>query len=275
MLARYINLRNAEQRRLALEASIRTLPPGQWQLMRFEAIDKDHPTCRAMVGRATAGEKACYLSHMTLLTEMLEMDTQEPFFVWEDDVLVGYRTNEAVANFVKQTASDAWDLLYTDVVVPDLPSMLELFMRGRLLRQRNHMEVIDLRTLGFAGTTSYLVNTSSLPKIASLLAGLPNLDEPLDLLLRRWIHQGVIKGHVLFPFVTTVSDAGLSSQIASEGTAGTDLAWNLFRRLTWLEADVEQLYPLCNQLSSLHADPASSVMGVITAAQLSPRFRPK
>jgi GR25 family glycosyltransferase involved in LPS biosynthesis len=275
MLARYINLREAVERRTSLEANIRALPAGKWQVARFEAIDTSRDETRHLPGSASPAEKACYLSHRALLTEMLHAGAMDPFFVWEDDVLVGQLTHEAAVSYTKSVGIETWDLLFTDIVVPDLNNMLLLLTYARRLRSLQKIEALDLRSIVFAGTTSYLVNPTALPKLIKLLSGIHSLDKPLDLQLRQWIHQGLIKAHVLFPFVTTVADAGLKSQISPEDTNGTDLAWNLYRRLVWWERNTQELHPLCNRLASIHPDAESSIMGIISAALISPHFVPK
>jgi len=275
MLALYINLKVAAARRGALEAQVEALPRGQWILQRFEAIDTQDDLCRNAPGRITDREKACLLSHRTLLTQMLEVGAGLPFMVWEDDVLVSPATLGAVEHFLAQAAPGSWDLLYTDLIVPDLGSMLELLARRRALQARQAVEILDLRDRSFAGASSYLVNPRSLEKVVDLLHGTVGLNEPVDLLLRRFIHEGALNARALFPFVTSVSDASLQSQIQTDADTGTDLAWTLFRRLMWIECRAESLYPLCNQLSRLHPDPESSVMGVIAAALVSPYFTVK
>jgi GR25 family glycosyltransferase involved in LPS biosynthesis len=206
---------------------------------------------------------------------MLHSGVEIPFMVWEDDVLVGPSAHGAVERFLAQAAPSTWDILYTDLIVPDLGSMLELLTKSRKLRPRQEVEVLDLRGRSFAGASAYLVNPRSLQKVVAALDSVAALNEPVDLLLRRFIHEGALSARALFPFVTTVSDASLQSQIQPNADTGTDLAWTLFRRLMWSECQVESLYPMCNQLSSLHPDPESSVMGVITAALISPYFKPK
>lgn len=275
MLAHYINLRAATDRRAALETQVKALPSGQWTLERFEALDATSETCLRAQGRISEREKACLLSHRTLLGQRLQVNTDAPFMIWEDDVFVGPTAHSAVERFLMQMPPGSWDILYTDLIVPDLTSMLALLTRRRRLRPQQGIEVLDLRDRSFAGASAYLVNPRSLRKIVDLLHGITALDEPVDLLLRRFIHQGSLQGHALFPFVTTVSDASMQSQIQPGSAAGTDLAWTLFRRLMWAECEVETLYPLCNRLSSLHPDPESSVMGVIMAAMISPHFKLK
>jgi GR25 family glycosyltransferase involved in LPS biosynthesis len=275
MLAHYINLKAATARRARLEAQVQALPPGQWVLQRFEAIDADSDECRLAQGRISEREKGCFLSHRALLTQMLHSGVEIPFMVWEDDVLVGPSAHGAVERFLAQAAPSTWDILYTDLIVPDLGSMLELLTKSRKLRPRQEVEVLDLRGRSFAGASAYLVNPRSLQKVVAALDSVAALNEPVDLLLRRFIHEGALSARALFPFVTTVSDASLQSQIQPNADTGTDLAWTLFRRLMWSECQAESLYPMCNQLSSLHPDPESSVMGVITAALISPYFKPK
>jgi GR25 family glycosyltransferase involved in LPS biosynthesis len=275
MLARYINLKEAHERRDVLERHVEALPAREWQVQRFEAIHSSDQACQQLTGRIAPAEKACLLSHRSLLTEMLKAGVREPFMVWEDDVEVGACAHQAVMSFVSRTDPAQWDVLFTDLIVPDLLSMLQLLVRGRPLRTRKEVEILELSRMSFAGASAYLVNPLSLAKVTGLLHASTSLDEPYDLLLRRLIHEGKIKGNALFPFVTTVSEGSLASQIQPGETSPTDLAWTLFRRLSWMESDPEELYPWCNRLSACHPDPESSVMGVIAAALLSPQFKPK
>jgi hypothetical protein len=71
MLAHYINLKAATARRARLEAQVQALPPGQWVLQRFEAIDAHSDECRLAQGRISQREKGCFLSHKALLTRMI------------------------------------------------------------------------------------------------------------------------------------------------------------------------------------------------------------
>ena len=130
MLAHYINLKAATARRARLEAQVQALPPGQWVLQRFEAIDANSDECRLAQGRISEREKGCFLSHKALLTQMLHSGVEIPFMVWEDDVLVGPSAHGAVERFLAQAAPSTWDILYTDLIVPDLGSMLELLTKA-------------------------------------------------------------------------------------------------------------------------------------------------
>jgi GR25 family glycosyltransferase involved in LPS biosynthesis len=275
MRAKYINLKSAADRRLELEKNIRSIQPNPWTIERFDAIDINHIKTINLPGKIRPSEKACFLSHVSVLEEMRSKNPKEPFIVWEDDVVIGEISHIAISQFLKQIHPNQWDILYTDLIIPDLKSMLDLFILRKKLKSQNQIEIIDLTNHIFAGATSYLINPDSLDKILKPLKDLQSINEPFDLILRRLIHQKAIRGHALFPFATTVSNNSLNSQIQPDSTIGTDLAWTIFRKLMWAEASPEDLYVLSNRLSSLHPDPESSIMGMIAASILSPHFKPK
>ncbi len=76
----------------------------------------------------------------------------------------------------------------------------------------------------------------------------------------------------MFPFVTTVSDWAESSQIQTDDTAYTDLTWNTFRKLIWMDRDIEQTRTAIQTIEREVCDDESRLLATIIAACTSSRF---
>ncbi len=99
---------------------------------------------------------------------------------------------------------------------------------------------MDLNGVGFAGTTAYLVNGKSKRKVHEALASYRPIDLPYDLFLRQHAHSGALKIFSLFPFVTTLSDFGDKSQIKAAEMSSIETAWNLYRKMIWMERNLSR-----------------------------------
>lgn len=267
----FINLDRAADRRASIEASFSAHKTAQWHLNRYPAVDVPYVQRHAVSGTLRDSEKACFMSHRRLIGD--QIGAEEAVLVLEDDARFGASTFRHLDHFLA-TVSDTltWDILFTDIAIVDPKTMIDLVTMRRELAPTNATRVLDLAGLPFAGATAYLLNPHSIEKIYGHLETATPLDIPYDLFLRHLIWQGKIRGHVLFPFVTTVSDWAESSQIQLHDTAYTDLIWNTFRKMVWIDRDIEQARAAIHTIDREVCDDESRLLGTLIAACTSSRF---
>jgi len=234
----YINLANQINRKLEIEKNFSKLNKNDWVVKRFEAIDANSNEIINLKGKITNTNKACNLSHILCLKD--NQNSSEPFLTIEDDTVIGQQTYNNLRNFLHQFKQDnvAWDIFFTDIIIPDVHNMLDLIKLRYELSKKKEFITIDLSRINFAGLSSYVINPKSYKKILDLINDnneIMNL--PLDLYIRKLIHQKKINGFAIFPFITTVSKNSFNSQIQLKENELTDHAWNLFRILICNESE--------------------------------------
>jgi len=258
----FINLEKATERRAKLEANFNAIKKPNWTLSRFAAIDTEYVRKNEIRGVTSPGEKGCFLSHKILIGENLGRD--DPMFIVEDDAVFGYRTCTLVDAILKQNKDLDWDILFTDVCIPNLHKMVDLLQyRRELSAKRIEIAFMGLGKMGFAGSTAYIVNGKSKKKLYDLLEAATSLDLPYDLYLRALSHASALNVYSLFPFVTSLSDFSEDSQIQAGEGDRPDLAWNMFRKMVWVERNLQKckagLEPVKSRLSDTDKSPFSSL----------------
>ena len=235
----YINLESATERRQRIEENFAAHKKLGWTLARFPAVDKTYVAAHGIPGDTKPGEKGCFLSHQLLMESRLGDD--ETYLIMEDDAQFGVRTCTLVDVVLKRNRHLDWDILYTDVCIPNVVNMFELLKYRRELRKKKiEVAFMDLNGVGFAGTTAYLVNGKSKRKVRDALASYRPIDLPYDLFLRQQVHSGALKIFSLFPFVTTLSDYSDASQIKAADAEPIETAWNMFRKMIWMERNLSR-----------------------------------
>jgi len=235
----FINLDSAADRKSRVEQNFEACKKPGWTLARFPAVDKDYVARNAIAGITRPGEKGCFLSHQLLMEQRLGDD--KTYLILEDDAQFGVRTCTLIDMVLKRNADLDWDIMYTDVCIPNEITMFELLRYRRELRKKRiDVAFINLCGVGFAGTTAYLVNGKSKRKVYEALRAYTSasIDLPYDLFLRQLSHRNALKIYSLFPFVTTVSEFSDESQIKAAGTNSLDMAWNMFRKMIWTERNL-------------------------------------
>jgi GR25 family glycosyltransferase involved in LPS biosynthesis len=235
----YINLDAASERRERLEQNFAACKKPGWTLTRFAAVDKTYVESHGVAGATRAGEKGCFLSHQLLMQQQLGDD--KTYLIMEDDAQFGVRTCTLIDMVLKRNQNLDWDILYTDVCIPSVLNMRELLnFRRELRKNRTEVAFMNLHGVGFAGTTAYIVNGSSKHKLHQALASYRPIDLPYDLFLRWQSHAGSLNIFSLFPFVTTLSDFSDESQIKAPGANTIDATWNMFRKMIWIERNLDR-----------------------------------
>jgi GR25 family glycosyltransferase involved in LPS biosynthesis len=233
----YINLDSATERRARLESNFNAVKKPNWTLARFAAIDTDYIKQNEIRGTTSPGEKGCFLSHKFLIGQNL--DREGPILIVEDDAAFGYRTCTLIDAILKQNETLDWDILFTDVCITNLKKMIDLLQYRRdMTAKKIDIAFMELIKMGFAGSTAYIVNAKSKKKLYDLLAVADVIDLPYDLYLRHLIHSSKLNGYSLFPFVTSLSEFSEDSQIKSAATDRPDIAWNMFRKMVWVERNL-------------------------------------
>lgn len=262
----YINLERAVERRRALESSFERCSGSRWRLYRFQALDADYVRRNSIPGALRDAEKACFLSHRRVIESSL--GSSDSLLVLEDDAVLGSHTAQQLEELVSRDAA-AWDLAFTDFIVPDLAWMAGLFkLRKRLAGE---IKLLDLSALPFAGSTAYVVNGRSKARLAGLLAEASSLDVPYDLYLRDLVYKKQLVACGFFPFITSLSAVAHQSDIQPERKTET-LVWDAFRKLSWADRDLEQQRPLLRTIADTFCDEESAAFGTLVAAMTSRAF---
>jgi GR25 family glycosyltransferase involved in LPS biosynthesis len=267
-----INLASQPARRERVESNFAQTRTGQWVLSHLDAVDAGEAATAAVPGRISPPEKGCFLSHLAALHAARQMPGHT--LIVEDDVLFGERTFPAIDAALNTVDHLDWDIMFTDICVPDVHTMIRMFLLRRELAGRQELKVIPLENLIFAGSTAYLVNAGSKDKLLGLLTATPALDAPYDLTLRKLAYQSRLKVWVIFPFVTSLSSAAESSQIqAGDDTRIADLAWNAFRRTMWAEASPAEGISNLDAIADSYFDPECIAFSRILSCMLAAKFK--
>ena len=267
----YINLDNATKRRLSLEENFNSYKSENWRLMRFPAITATEVEERGVPGRIRSAEKACLLSHKEIIRR--NINYQNSFMILEDDATFGNNTVRIIERVLSEFNNSSWDIIFTDVGIPDIGAMSKLLHLRRSLNEK-YAKVINLNELPFFGSTAYIVCTKSAQKIYNLLNDETVLDAPYDLFLRKLIYEKKMNAGVIFPFATSVSDDSEISDIQLPSTQKTDLIWNLFRKIVWTSGSFVNYNTLLEEIDNTN-DRESRAFGIIWAAMVDPKFVPK
>jgi len=269
MKCQYINLDAAASRRMAMEAMFSKVNSRDWQVERFAAFNLDHVKDNKIPGRLRDPEKACFLSHMAVLFNNLDLGG--PLWIMEDDVEFADATIDLIEVALKTKMNDVdWDILFTDVGVPNIALMVELVSLRRAVMGNQSIECLSLSGWPFFGATSYIINPKSIKKVFALANSAP-LDIPIDLLYRKLAGDGNLNAYVTFPYLTTDSAEATVSQIQTAGTAQFNQVSSWFRKLTWINGDHFDPTPMLNEMLQ-GIDKKSCLYGALWAVMANPDF---
>jgi GR25 family glycosyltransferase involved in LPS biosynthesis len=268
----YINLDRAVERREALEASFAKHATPGFELVRFPAIDTKHP--QLIPGKVRAADRACFMSHRQVVLD--HPDDGPPLMVMEDDVQFGPTFFRTIGDILASPKLN-WDIIFTDVCVPNTAMMAELARARPKLVQGGTMRVtmVDLVKAPYAALAGYGVNPKSLRKMKAMLRSIRQMDCAYDMFVRALVHQKHLKAAVTFPFLTTLSEHSEVSAIQADDTSATDLIWNTFRKAMWADRDLAACEPLLRTIREQYCDEEAMRLAPIFCAQASARYRSK
>src|ERR1019366_4437824 len=143
-----------------------------------------------------------------------------------DAPLSGPNSQQAIRTILGLSSRANWDLMATDVCICNPLQMIQLLALRR--KQPDRVDIMDLKSLAFAGTTAYVINHERKARVLATLKAMVPLAMPYDLLLRRLCHDDQLQMRVIFPFATSLSCHAEGSQIQTAGSAVTERLWNAF-----------------------------------------------
>jgi GR25 family glycosyltransferase involved in LPS biosynthesis len=259
----YINLDAAADRRAALEANFAAMAPASWPLVRASAISEQDVQADGHRGQLRAGEKACYLSHLAAVRSAA--GAPQPLWIREDDTEIGARSCGVLDGFLRAHPDD-WDILFTDLTIGNPATMTELLLARRTVAN-GEVIALSLSELGpFAGALSYVVRPAFAARLYDAL-NVEELDVPYDLALRDFILKSQtrslspIRAYVLFPFISTAAATSARSSVQTSDGNGLHDLWAEFRRLVWMERDLQAVDDRLTAWLSTRTDAESRIFG--------------
>jgi GR25 family glycosyltransferase involved in LPS biosynthesis len=266
----YINLARETKRRENLEKNFDLFKKQGWDLSRIEATSADDVRDRDVMGRLTPNEKACCLSHIEAVKASIAVGGH--VMILEDDAEFGPHSCAIIDQIISSLPSDGWDVLFTDIGPGNEHYMIELLQLRRRLIRENQFKVLSLKGVFFGAATAYIINEKSKEKVLKGIAANEIFNVPYDLILRNLVFKDELRGFVLFPFATTLSDEALRSQIQQERTKYSDLILTLFRKAVWFDRDLEKCRPYLEVPSPNGDELENRIFGKIFGAMLSENF---
>lgn len=271
MIITYINLDSAVSRRDALEASFAESCPKNipWELVRFSAVSDQDEAVKKVAGFRSAKEKACLLSHYSVLKQACESDAYN--WIIEDDICFTKKSFQTVATYLNLYKDTDWDIIFTAIDARSPAHMFELFYHRESVANGEIM-VADLADLPFASASSYLINPKRKEKIMAVLADHDFKDCAWDLLLSQLVIDKKLKAFVTIPFVTELSDHSAYSQIQVDEAKSTELFIYSFRKLMGVSNNVEEAEKLLGMIGGDYFNDRSNCFGKIISGITSKKF---
>jgi len=232
----YINLDSSRERRRRMEAELSSLGLAE-KYERFEAIRGDGTKEQSQT-TLPGGQLGCWLSHLAVWR--LAEGQGRHLHVLEDDAALSPLLVRVLDEL--QLDESSWDLIFTDAYFhpPPTPEQFAQLCSAReAFRREQRISLIDLRQLAFTGTTSYLVNQRSLPRLGELLQGGWQSNRTIDVVLQQLIRRGELRARLAFPFLSTMASESEHSTAGMQGPAIRAL--DAFRKAWFYSADPDAI----------------------------------
>lgn len=232
----YINLDSSRDRRKRMEAELSSLGLAK-KYERFEAIRGDGTREQSQT-TLPGGQLGCWLSHLAVWRRAEGQGSH--LHVLEDDAALSPLLVRVLDEL--QLDESSWDLIFTDAYFhpPPTPEQFAQLCAAReAFRREQRISLIDLRQLAFTGTTSYLVNQRSLPRLVELLQGGWQSNRTIDVVLQQLIRRGELRARLAFPFLSTMASESEHSTAGLQGPAIKAL--DAFRQAWFYAADPDAI----------------------------------
>ena len=207
----FINLRDSRERAETLSRHLAEHGlVGRYQ--RVDAVDGDTVTAYHAT-KLKAGALGCWLSHENIIKS--HRSGARHIHVIEDDIILAADTDKIFDGLLRDADQKLeWDIIFTETIVPPDLSIFTVFRkRMDMFREGKGISLISLAKYPFAGTSSYFLNRESIGRLGDLIEGQWTLGIPLDLFLRKLVHEGQLRAFVTLPFLTTLGPHSAVSTI--------------------------------------------------------------
>jgi GR25 family glycosyltransferase involved in LPS biosynthesis len=250
----YINLDRSTQRKEEIVNQLEQLQILS-QYSRFPAADGNVLNFKA--SSLLPGEIGCFTSHYLLLEKNLTQTLH--LHVIEDDVILSHATKPILEMLLDSGTLNNFDIIFTDILLPfDLFAIKEyktLFDKcveknesGRITSIKKY-QVIDLKELFFACTSSLVIHKNAIVKLHNFLQQELKIGprRPIDIFIRDKVHSGEIRACCIFPFITSIRlEHTINTTISERYESNLSvLASQLMRHSFFIECDLAK----CNQLA--------------------------
>lgn len=247
-----INLDRATERWSQVQQSHADFVGDHVALERLRATDAERVEAARVPGTLSAPEKGCLLSHLHAL-EVLAARGVGPYWIAEDDIAFGTQTVRLLGLLLERLENTSWDILFTDITVATPRDMLEFWLRRDRLRGADDIDAVNPTGTAFGGTTSYLVNAGSLPKLRRLAASMGPLNVAWDVWLRAMAKRRRLTCLTTLPFLTRVEHS--PSQIQDDDAIFS--WWAAFRDLMFCDPD---LAAIARRVDTIEAPPGDAAL---------------
>ena len=155
----YINLDSQTERRETIERNFAEVRAEGWSLTRYPAIDTRYVAERGVPGSLRPAEKACYLSHMSVIAA--DLDRGDRLMVLEDDAMFGASTHRLVDEGLERSRDLDWDIIFTDLCIPMITTMYDLLKLRAEYRKTRQGVLLSVAQFPFGGATAYIVSVNA------------------------------------------------------------------------------------------------------------------
>jgi GR25 family glycosyltransferase involved in LPS biosynthesis len=262
----YINRDTAVDRRRNLGASFAAAAPDGVELVRVPAIEAGEVAAAA--GALKPAERACWMSHLAAL-RWPETEAEDVLIV-EDDTRFSPAAFATAPGML--AALPACDVLFTEVMPTNLALIAGLARQWDQRKREGNFVVHSLARTGFIGASAYVVRGAAKAKVLNALESAGLQDKPYDMALVELARTERIDARVCFPFLTAPSADADASQIQPDHVDLRQATLHAFRRLMFVDRDLEACRAEIGRLQARHGDEGAALAGGIFAALMSRDF---
>ena len=279
----YINLDRSVERRLRFEKQIASLGLSKIY-RRFTAVDGSKLQATERLKSRSVG---AFLSQRNVLAGAKH---KKPFVhVLEDDTIFSRQMAPAICFAIEHGIFDRFDLIFTDIAVQADLNFIRILeanygkLRGKIFAdlKPSDLSLIDLSRVGFAGLPSFVLNAKCIDRLVAAydreIARGPNI--PIDLFIRKEIHDRRLRAACFFPFLSTVNfdDVVNTTTGRDERIGDTRLFLALLRYSYFIDCDLggralPVLEELVRQASLDSPDPHRAFLTRILGYMISTKF---